>query len=99
MHPQTTNIWTQTFDVHRFSFESAGAFGITNEYSGLAALPAHLYWLRRSRICMSLMGNLSYSRSIMDTFSRTDYVAYVGIDWADKKHDVCIQKANSEERE
>ena len=35
----------------------------------------------------------------MDTFSRTDYVAYVGIDWADKKHDVCIQKANSEERE
>ncbi len=35
----------------------------------------------------------------MDTFSRTDYVAYVGIDWADKKHDICIQKANSEERE
>ena len=35
----------------------------------------------------------------MNTFSHADFVAYVGIDWADKKHDACIQAANSEQRE
>ena len=35
----------------------------------------------------------------MNTFSQTDFVAYVGIDWADKKHDACIQAANNEQRE
>ncbi len=37
MHPQTTNIVTQTRDVYGFSFESAGALELDNEYSGLAA--------------------------------------------------------------
>jgi hypothetical protein len=27
------------------------------------------------------------------------YSVYVGIDWADKKHDVCIQSKHSEVRE
>ena len=27
------------------------------------------------------------------------YSVYVGIDWADKKHDVCIQSKSSDERE
>ena len=27
------------------------------------------------------------------------YSAYVGIDWADSKHDVCVQQANSDARE
>ncbi len=27
------------------------------------------------------------------------YTAYVGIDWADAKHDICVQAAGSEERE
>ena len=35
----------------------------------------------------------------MGTLNEIDFVAYVGIDWADKKHDACIQQANSEERE
>ena len=43
MHPQATNISTQTLDVFRFNFEPAGAFEVTNEHSGLAAKPAHLY--------------------------------------------------------
>jgi hypothetical protein len=37
MHPQTTNMLTQTRDVYGFSFESAGALELDNEYSGLAA--------------------------------------------------------------
>ena len=35
----------------------------------------------------------------MGTLNEIDFVAHVGIDWADKKHDACIQQANSEERE
>jgi hypothetical protein len=31
---------TQTFDVHGFGFESAGALGFVNEYSGYAVTPA-----------------------------------------------------------
>ena len=27
------------------------------------------------------------------------FTAFVGIDWADKKHDVCVQPADSETRE
>jgi len=41
-------------DVYRFSFESTGALGLINEYSGLAVTPAHLYCLRRARARMSL---------------------------------------------
>ncbi len=35
----------------------------------------------------------------MGALNEIDFVAYVGIDWADKKHDVCIQQANSGQRE
>lgn len=35
----------------------------------------------------------------MGTLNESEYVAFVGIDWSDTKHDVCIQEANSERRE
>jgi transposase len=35
----------------------------------------------------------------MGTLNKTDYVAFIGIDWANAKHDVCIQGAHSEQRE
>jgi len=41
MRPRITNILAATLDVYRFSFESAGALGFDNEYSGFAVLPAH----------------------------------------------------------
>ena len=28
-----------------------------------------------------------------------EFKAFVGLDWADKKHDICIQTADSSERE
>jgi hypothetical protein len=40
MRPRITNISTQTFDVHSIGFESAGALGFVNEYSGSAVTPA-----------------------------------------------------------
>jgi len=41
MHPQTTNNSARTSDVYCFSFESAGALALDNEYSGFAVPPAH----------------------------------------------------------
>lgn len=35
----------------------------------------------------------------MNTLSNQSFTAFVGIDWADRKHDVCIQEANSKQRE
>ncbi len=35
----------------------------------------------------------------MGTLNETNYVAYIGIDWSDAKHDICLQGANSEQRE
>ncbi len=28
-----------------------------------------------------------------------EYAAFVGIDWADRKHDICLQSAGSDQRE
>ncbi len=35
----------------------------------------------------------------MNTFSSFEFTAFIGIDWADTKHDICIQPAGSQERE
>ena len=35
----------------------------------------------------------------MNTLASFEFTAYIGIDWADTKHDICIQSAGSEERE
>ncbi len=35
----------------------------------------------------------------MNTMTINPYVTFVGIDWADTKHDVCIQAADSIQRE
>ena len=40
MHPRPTNNPTPTPDVHRFSFEAAGALEFVNEHSGHAVVPA-----------------------------------------------------------
>ena len=35
----------------------------------------------------------------MGRYIRSEFSAFVGIDWADKKHDICIQPAGEKERE
>ncbi len=35
----------------------------------------------------------------MSEESLSQYTAYIGLDWADTKHDVCVQSAESGERE
>ena len=99
MHPLATNMLTPTRDVYRFGFESAGALEITNEYSGLAVTPAHLYCFRRSQACMSHNFNLAYWGTVMGNEQEEPFTAYVGIDWADTKHDVCIRPLDAEASE
>ncbi len=40
-----------------------------------------------------------FGRYIMNSLTHQDYTAFIGIDWADTKHDICLQPANSEQRE
>ncbi len=40
MHLRITNRLLRALDAFRFAFGSAGALELTNEYSGLAVLPA-----------------------------------------------------------
>jgi len=35
----------------------------------------------------------------MKTLSNDQFTAFIGIDWADAKHDICVQAAGSEQRE
>jgi hypothetical protein len=35
----------------------------------------------------------------MKEHTQGEFKAFVGLDWADKKHDICIQAAGSSERE
>jgi transposase len=91
MHQRVTNICAITHDVYRFTFEPAGALEVTNEYSGLAVASAHLYRFRRSLACMPHVLNLAQWRIIVTKYEPPPFAAYVGIDWADKKHDLCIQ--------
>jgi transposase len=35
----------------------------------------------------------------MNTLNTTSFTAFIGIDWADAKHDICIQSAEGDERE
>ena len=35
----------------------------------------------------------------MAPLSHDEFTAFIGIDWADRKHDVCLQAAHSDRRE
>ena len=35
----------------------------------------------------------------MKPLTEYEFTAFIGIDWADSKHDICLQAANNEQRE
>jgi hypothetical protein len=59
MRPRITNISAITLDVYCFSFESAGALGFDNEYSGFAVKPAHYITFAEPRHRTSLSRTLA----------------------------------------
>src|SRR5437868_6469503 len=42
---------------------------------------------------------LAHRRTCMNNTRPLEFAAFIGIDWADKKHDVCLQLAGSEKTE
>jgi hypothetical protein len=99
MRLRITNISTQTRDVRCFSFESAGALALLNEYSGFAVRPAHYIAFAERKPARPVPVIYHFGRCLMSPLSGGPFTAFVGIDWADAKHDVCMQAANSEQRE
>jgi transposase len=45
-----------------------------------------------------LICNLAFAEVMMKPQSNSAFTAFVGIDWADKKHDFCMQAAGSDQR-
>ena len=99
MHPRTTNKSTQTSDVRGFSFESAGALALDNEYSGFAVLPAHYIAFAERKRARPWGSIYHFGRYDVKPLATHRFTAYVGIDWADTKHDVCLQASGNESRE
>ena len=99
MHPRTTNIPTPTSDVRRFSFESAGVLALDNEYSGFAVLPAHYIAFAERKRARPWTSIYHFGRYDVKPLATQLFSAYVGIDWADTKHDVCLQAPGAEARE
>lgn len=47
----------------------------------------------------ALISILAPRRCTMNSSTHTEYAAFVGIDWADRNHDVCLQPAGCHQRE
>jgi len=99
MRPRTTNKSTPTSDVYGFSFESAGALALENEYSGFAVLPAHYIAFAERKRARPWSLSYHFGRYDVKPLCTQPFTAYVGIDWADTKHDICLQAAGSDRRE
>jgi transposase len=98
MRLRITNESTRTFDVSRFGFESAGALGFVTNTQGLPLAPARYIGFEEPepacsvRVCPN-------REALMKLQPDSSFAAYVGIDWADKKHDFCLQASGSSRRE
>ena len=99
MHPRATNICARARDDYRFGFELAGALEFVNEYSGLAVSPAPILASQNSSTHAPPQNLALWEVFAMHEVTDEKFCAIVGIDWADTKHDICIQPAGSEIRE
>jgi len=98
MRLRITNNPTPTVDVFSFSFEFAGALEIVNEHSGSAATSACYIAFAELKQCTSHLVTLSLWEVLTSSLTQ-EFTAFIGIDWADTKHDICLQPANSQQRE
>ena len=97
MHLRITNNSTPTVDVLRISFESASALEIVNEYSGLPSNRLrYIIAFAELKQCTSHLITLSLWEVIMSSLTQ-EFTAFIGIDWADTKHDICLQPAHSQQ--
>jgi transposase len=96
---QMTNHQWGAYDASSFSFESAGALAFTNECSGSAVLPARYMAFAERQLGLSRPTRSAALEVMMTRLPTQEFVAFVGIDWADTSHAVCLQAAGSDIRE
>jgi hypothetical protein len=94
-----TNRQCVAYDASSFSFESAGALAFADECSGSAVPPAHYIGFAERKLSISHL-MLSIAPEVTMTYPPTqEFAAFIGIDWADATHAVCLQAAGSDTRE
>jgi transposase len=99
MCPRMTNHQWGASDACSFSFASAGALAFANECSGSAVLPAHYMAFAERQLGLSRLIRLTSLEVSMTHPPTQEFAAFVGIDWADTSHAVCLQAAGSDTRE
>jgi Transposase len=94
-----TNHQCIAFDAYELSFESAGALAFVNECSGPAALAALYLAFAERQLAISLPTRLVSLEVIMTRLPIQEVAAFIGLDWADATHAICLQAAGSNTRE
>jgi hypothetical protein len=98
MCPQMTNCQWGAYEAFSFSFESAGALAFANECSGSAVLPAHSMAFAARQLGLSRLIRLIALEVSMAYPPTQAFAAFVGLDWADTSHAVCLQVAGADTR-
>ena len=98
MHPRMTHRQAEAHDAFEHIFASAGALAFINAYAGSAALPAPYNALAARQLACPCSHSSTLEEITHDTCSPRSFVAFVGIDWADAQHDVCLQTADATKR-
>jgi hypothetical protein len=99
MCPQITNLQCIAYDTYELSFESAGALAFANKCSGSAVLPARYIAFAEHKLGISLPTKFISLEVMMARLPTQEFAAFVGIDWTDATHAVCLQVAGSDTRE
>ena len=99
MHPSTTNIVPEHA---MFTGLSSSQRVCLSSLTNTQGLPSHrLTYIdfAELRLAYPWFPTLPLWSDFMNSQSNDSFTAYVGVDWADTKHDVCVQGAGSSERE
>jgi transposase len=99
MCPRMTNHQWVAHDASSFSFESAGGLAFANECSGSAVPPARYIAFAERQLDLSRLIRLLSLEVSLAHPPMQEFAAFVGIDWADTTHAVCLQVAGSDTRE
>ena len=84
----------QTVNVHNKTFEPVEVSSFQNAYSGNVADRLSIRPARNENASYSNV-NITPRRIRMKAFIVDDFAAIIGIDWADKKHDICELKVDT----
>jgi len=93
-----TNIERQTLDVSNKTFGSVEVISFQNAYSGIVVIPT-IYKTCEKRSLSYSATYFTRRRQEMKAPVIKDFAALIGIDWADKKHDICEISTNTNDIE